>query len=459
MTNNFRDDFCVQETNKLSDFLAKVGFNDIPKNVIERAKLTIADTFAVALKGSEEPEMENLYKKIPLDDEANILKAGFPKTNIAMAGFLNTTSACFVELDEGTSPSGHPALHILPAALAASQKYKKSGKDLITSFVLGYEVQNRLQKAMTIRPEMYPHGNTGHVGATVSVGKLLSWNNEKFREGINCSAALPLATSHASSLTGYSITTVFASMSPSIAFIVADLVESGFTGFDSALSDTFGTIIGNKFNSEELTLNLGKEYGISKNYFKFHANCALTHPAIEAAADALGFSIQHDVFPPYKYGRLLKPEEIKSIEIVQGNKSAQRVMNISHNKISAKFSIPYSLSVFLLTGDASADMYGEKYINDKNINSLEKLITLNIDDSLSGNLWGAKIIINLNNGQVLTGESKNIYGRQENPANEKDIYNKFSGLTDNLLCESKKNELWNKIMNLDKVEDVNELFI
>lgn len=89
------------------------------------------------------------------------MKKGFPKTNISMAGFANTTSACFVELDEGTPPSIHPAIHILPPILALSQKLGKSGKDLITAFILGYEVQDRLQLASKLRDGVYPHGNSG----------------------------------------------------------------------------------------------------------------------------------------------------------------------------------------------------------------------------------------------------------------------------------------------------------
>lgn len=452
------NNLAVEHTKTLSEFLAKTNFEDLPNNIVERAKLTIADTIGVMIRGSLEPEMKKLYEQLPQVGDAAIMKSGFPKTDIAMAGFVNTTAACMIELDEGTSPSGHPALHVLPPALALSQKLGKTGEELITAFILGYEVQDRLQKATKLRKTIYPHGNTGHIGATVAVGKLIGWNAEQFIQGINCSAGLPLATSHAPTFVGSTIATVFASLSSQIAFIVKDLVESGFTGYESALHDTFSNILGEEFNSLALTDGLGNEYGIEKNYFKFHANCAITHPSIEAAANALGFKIQHEEFPPYKPGIMLETDNVKDIKVIQGNKNTSRVMNLALNKVSAKFSLPYSLAVFLATGEASADSYGEDLLKDDRVRTLEKLVKLEIDDSMGEIAWGAKVIIELKDGKVLTGESKNIYGRTENPANEMDIYNKFHALTDTVLEKESRNRIWDILINLEVQNNVGEIF-
>lgn len=380
----------AEQTMILSKFLAKTNFEELPPEVIERAKLTIADTIGVIAKGSLEPEMQKLYRRLPPGGEAVIIKEGFPKTDIATAGFTNTTAACFVELDEGSLPSGHPAIHVLPPALALAQKLGKSGADLITAFTLGYEVQVRLQNATKIRPEIYPHGNNGHVAAVAAVGKLMGWNAEQFCQGLNCAAALPLAASYAPTTAGSTITTTFASLSAPIAFIVKDLVESGFTGFNSALGDTFGNILGTEFNPLALTDKLGMAYGIMNNYFKFYANCGLIHSALEAAVDALDFSIHHDEYPPYKPGRMLNPNDVKSIKVIQGDELYFRAMNLAQNKISAKFSLPYSLAVFLVTGSASPNSYSEELLQNDQVRSLEKLVKLEIDPSMRELDWGGK---------------------------------------------------------------------
>lgn len=453
-------DIVARNTGILSEFLAKTNFGDLPKEVTERAKLTIADTIGVMFNGSIEPEMQKFYERLPQVEEAVALRRGFPKTDISMASFANTTAACLVELDEGSNIGGHPALHVLPPVLALAQKFDKSGADLITAFVLGYEVYYRLLLCGKLRPEIYPHGNTGHVGAAAAVGKLLGWDAEKIRQIINCAAAFPLATSYAPTTADSTIASVFASLSAPIAFMCKDLVESGFTGYDGALEDTFGKILGDGdgFNSLALTDKLGIEYGIMNNYYKFHANCAVNHSALEAAANALDSILQHDEFPPYKPRIMLNTDDIKSIKVVTGNKTVSRAMFKSNSKLAAKFSLPYSLAVFLVTGEAGADSYSEELLQNAQVNYLQELVKLEIDPSMSEMARWAKIFIELNDGQIISGESKNIYGRPDNPANQLDLYHKFFALTANVLSEEFQNELWNSLTTLEKQKSVGNIF-
>lgn len=449
----------VEQTKILSEFVAETNFEDLPHEVVERAKFTIADTIGVVIRGSLEPEMQKLYERLPQDGEASVLKKDFPKTNISMAGFANTTAACLVELDEGAIQGGHPALHVLPPVLALAQKLDKSGADLITAFVLGYEVHYRLQLAAgKLRDGVYPHGNTGHVGAAAAVGKLMGWNAEQLRQIINCAAAFPLATSYAPTTADSTIAAVFASLSAPIAFMSKDLVESGFIGYDCALADTYGKILGTGFNSLALTDKLGIEYGIMNNYYKFHANCAVNHSSLEAATNALDFIIQHDEFPPYKSGKILNPDDIKSIKVVVGSKMFERAMFTTNSKLAAKFSLPYTLAVLLVTGKASDESYSEELLQNDQIRSLQELVKLEIDSSMSEINWWAKILIELKDGQIIKGESKNIYGRPDNPANQLDLYNKFCSLTADTLSEECRNEMWNNLITLDNQKSIKDIF-
>lgn len=448
----------AEQTKILSNFLAKTNFEDLPYEVVERAKLTIADTIGVAIKGSLEPEMQKLYERLPQGGEAVVLKKGFPKTDISMASFVNTTAACFIELDEGSIQGGHPALHVLPPVLALAQELDKSGAELITAFVLGYEVQYRLQIAFKLRDSVYPHGNTGHVGAAVAMCKLMGWNAEQIEQAINCAAALPLGTSYAPTTKGSTIVAAFASFSAPIAFIVKKLVESGFTGYDCALYDTYNNILGYEYDPLVLTDKIGIEYGLMKNYFKFHANCGVVHPALESAADALDFRIQHDEYPPYKPSKLLNPNDIKSIKVIQGRDMFYRGMFIANNKVGGKFSIPYSLAVFLVTGYAGEDSYSEELLQNDQIKSLQKLVTLEVDESLSERPFGAKIIIELKDGRLIDGKSNSVYGRPDNPSNQEDLYNKFCALTADAMDEESRNKIWNVLISLDKQKRILEVF-
>ncbi|WP_052124060.1 MmgE/PrpD family protein [Ureibacillus manganicus] len=450
----------IQHSRVLSNFLAETQLVDIPNEVVERAKLTIADTLGVAISGSVESEMQQLYERLPKEGDVTILKSGFPKTNdISKAALANATAICFVELDEGTPPSGHPALHVLPPALAMSQYLGKSGSEFLEAFILGYEAHYRVQKATELREEVYPHGNTGHIGAVVAIGKLLGWDAEQFRHGINIAAGLPLGTSYDPCLKGSTIASVFASIAGPIAFIVKDLVESGFTGYDSALSDTFGKILGENFNSEVLTDRLGIDFGIMNNHFKFHASCGVIHPSLEAIADALNFRLQHEEFPPYKSEVLLNPNDIKSIKIKGSNKRPQRLMYIAENKkLSAKFSLPFTVATYLIAGNANIESFNDEALANTKVRMLEKLVSLEIDSDISSRNLLAEVSIELKNGELLTGKCEKIYGRIGNSSKDIDVYNKFMSLTNGIINNKTSKVIWDRVINLETESDMRELF-
>ena len=124
-------------------------------------------------------------------------------------------------------------------------------------------------------------------------------------------------------------------------------------------------------------------------------------------------------------------------------------MTFGKSKLAAKFSLPYSLAVFIATGSAGTDSYSEELLGNTQIRSLEDRIKLEVDPALSENAWAARIYIELKDGQVLTGESSNIYGRSENPSNASDLYNKFCVLTKGVFSDSSMNEMWNTLTNLE----------
>lgn len=452
----------AEQTKVLSEYLAKAKFEDLPKEVLERSKLIVADTIGIAFKGSLEPEMKNLYDRVSKGEKAIMFKEGLPKTNdIAMAGFVNSTAICFVELDTFTSPAAHAPLHVLPPVLALSQSLGKSGKDFLNAFILGYEVHHRIEKSTKLRQGVYSHGNTGHIGAAVAVGKLLGWNAEQFYQAINCAASLPLATSWPVCFTESTISSTFASFSSHIAFIIKDLVESGFTGYHSAIDDTYCNILGTEFNPLVMTNDLGSDYGLMNNNFKFYSTCGVIHPAIEAAADALNYPLQHGQYPPFKQSSVVNTDEIKGVKIYSGDDRILKLNFSPGHKQSAKFSLPFALAAYLVTGDAGPETISESYLYNDQVRSLEKRISLNFDKNFNNKNDEpllAEVCIKFNNGRLLSGKCKNIFGRSGNPANQADIHSKFIALIGDILNDGSKEKLWNSINTIEEYKNVNEIF-
>ena len=163
MNAQYLDDFC--------QFAAQTRFESLPADVVQRTKEIIADTLAVIAAGSQESEIVSLVSRLACSNGPGTLIGTGRKTETATAALINGTAGTFLELDEGNQfARGHPAIHIVPAALALAEQEGLSGRDLINSVALGYEIAARIGIACKLRPSMHPHGTWGTVGAALAVG-------------------------------------------------------------------------------------------------------------------------------------------------------------------------------------------------------------------------------------------------------------------------------------------------
>lgn len=111
-------------------------------------------------------------------DEAIVFGADFKSTAINAALANATMSHDIMELDEVHEwSSTHTAAVIVPAALAVCEKEKLSGKDLIASVILAFNVEVRLGIAMGDKTlfarHFQPTSVLGVFGAATAVAYLL----------------------------------------------------------------------------------------------------------------------------------------------------------------------------------------------------------------------------------------------------------------------------------------------
>lgn len=443
----------ARATAELATFVADTGYRDLPPAVGVRARLIAADTIGVVLRGSVEPEMQALYRRLPAGSGARILRAGFPAANPETAALANATAACFMELDEGARPTGHPAAHVLPPALALAQTEGRSGPEFLTALVLGYEVQARIQRAARLRWPVHPHGNFGHVGAVAALGKLAGWNAEQIRQGMNAAAALAMATSWTPCLVGATVRNAFPGLTATTALTVKLLVESGFTGYDGALGETFGEVLGEGFDPAELADGLGARYGMLANYFKFHAACALNHPVLDALATALGTPLSHGQYPPLQASSLPAPEAVRQVRVRVAERSTRLAVSARPNQLSAKFSIPFAVATFLVHGASGPDSFRGDALTDPRVQTLAGKVVVAGDPGFSAR-WPAEAVadvaVELADGRTLAGTCTNPFGSSDEPPTPADLQAKFLTLTATILTEQEQARVWTAALAVDQ---------
>lgn len=117
--------------------------NEVPEDALDHAVRVFADTVGVAIGGAKRPEIEAYVRGDgglfgPLaGGGASLLVPGLQEAEPATAAFVNATAGTFLELDEGYRPTGHPAMHVVPAALAAAQALNSPGRELLAAILAG----------------------------------------------------------------------------------------------------------------------------------------------------------------------------------------------------------------------------------------------------------------------------------------------------------------------------------
>jgi len=130
----------AQETVRLAEYAAALQYQDLPAEIVERAKECIADTVAAIICGSALPWSRIVIRyaeRTGPGGKSRILGSHGPLVQANAAALANGALAHAFELDSLTRPGAgaHPGATVLPPALAIAQEHGSSGRDLIVAFL------------------------------------------------------------------------------------------------------------------------------------------------------------------------------------------------------------------------------------------------------------------------------------------------------------------------------------
>ena len=406
---------------RLCEFLADTGYDDLPELTVNRAARVTADTVAAIVGGSQEAEMRALSDMLSVGDTGACAVLGTdlrltPRT----AGFLNATAGTFLEMDEGNSYSrGHPGIHALPAALAQAQAQGATGKQFLLALVLGYEVAARIGIGATLRPSMHPHGTWGTVGAAVAAACLGGVTPAQFRETINVASTLGLATSRQTMLQGGTVRNSFAGFAAQNGISAYLMVRAGFVGEHDGLATIWGSVTSERWAPEALTEALGQRYEIARNYFKRHSCCRYNHGALDALAQLRS---EHS----------FAAHDVAAVRVETYSLAAQLDDPRPRNMLAGKFSVPFAIATSLINEDTGLDSFSGQAVQREDIRALATKVQVVEDVSLTAMLPAlrpARVQVELHDGRSLSGYTEVNGGDAEAPYDEQVLNQKYRQLT------------------------------
>jgi 2-methylcitrate dehydratase PrpD len=179
-------------------FVAALRFEDLPADVVTKAKRLIAHAIGQGLAGvrlDDGRQAIAIAQRLSGGAGTATVLGTPPKLRTLDAVFANTSLMRATGLDDVILPHGiHAGIVTLPPALAMAEERSCSGRDLIVALVAGYEVMAKLTgEAMSgAERRTAPTFLFGPIGAAVVVGKLLALSPRALTNAIGYGATVAM---------------------------------------------------------------------------------------------------------------------------------------------------------------------------------------------------------------------------------------------------------------------------
>lgn len=446
---------------RIAEFVASLNYEDLPREVIEKAKDCVRDHLGCIL-GSypfEESKMVAEWVRDLGDRRESTVLGWGHKTSCRNAALANGYFAEVLESQDGvTYGNNHPASVILPASLAAAEHLKKGGKEFLTAVVAGYEVMNRI--AASLPPEksvgFMKTGTTGTLAASLSVGKLLGLNAARLIDAMGI-AGFILPISSRESMWGPTIKPFVGGQAAKAGVEAALLAQKGFTGCQEVFMGTaprylgFCNLVSREPVLDKLTEGLGERFTILDVYFKPYAACRLSHSAIEAT---LSLVEENDIVP----------DAIERIEVKTFARAAReiggRYPEADASFITCQFSLPYILAVAVSDRTLGPKQYRRERISDPRIQEIAKKVQVSSDELMTSLYPGkapARVKISLRDGRALEKQVDHHKWEPERGIPKEEHRAKFHALASEVLPKERIEKIDRVIGRLEKLKRISTL--
>ena len=445
-------------TRDLAAFAAKLKFNDIPAEAIERIKYCALDSIGCCLFGVTLPwtrHVQTMVQEEGAKAAASIFGGG-GKTTVAHAVLVNGTAGHAFELDDMHKESiVHPGSLATPVALAFAEAAGGApGRDVITGMVAGYEVGTRVGNAATMSLFLrgfHPQGTSGAFVAAGTAGRMLNLDASQMQHtlGIVGSQAGGLMAAQE----GAMVKRFHCGRAAQSGVYSALLAKRGFTGVTDVLEAPYGGYLSSysdKPNPQRLTAGIGKTWETLNVGYKPHASVTSIHTTLDALADLMREN-------------KLKPDDIAAVDAGVSHMTYVHCAweYKAQGVTAAQMNLFYGLAVIAYDGVAFVDQYREDRLRDPKILDFIKRITARVDPEIEGMgaafRHAARLSITTRDGRTFTREILNRRGSPENPLKPEDIEYKFRHVVKSCLTPANIDKVMQLVAKLDKLDSTSEL--
>jgi 2-methylcitrate dehydratase PrpD len=410
----------------LAEFAVGLTYEEIPAEVIERAKDCVIDTVAACAFGAELPWTKTVIdyaRRNSAPGECSVL--GTPiKVRAPFACLTNGASAHAFELDALCEPSVgiHPSAALAVPALAVSQGRGKSGKDFLAAVVAGYEALYRIGDAARHSIEkvgFHSPGVVGVYGTAAVVGRLFGVDAKQMANAFGIAGSMSSGLMEFSR-TGGMVKRLHLGRAAEGGFMAAILARDGYTGPAGVFEGTFGylNVYCREADGTRLIKDLGSTWHVMKTKIKRYACHATAQVPVTLA---LELKARHE----------LTGDDVGRISIAANEKTvSQHAINEPGDMTMMQYSVPFSVALALYQDPTDPRIFSEANLNDPKIRALAKSAQVELLRKSSGHVSSAcRVTLQLKNGKEVSAEGHDFKGTPTMPLTRGELLAKYLKLT------------------------------
>jgi 2-methylcitrate dehydratase PrpD len=430
----------------LAGFVSAASWEDVAGQSHE-AKRSILNFFATALGSAYDPAVTDALAVLaPFSGAATSSIIGrTERMDAPSAAFLNAVSANLLDYDDTHLQTIiHPTAPVAAPLLALAEARGHSGREVLTAFILGVEVECRAGNAVS--PRHYARGwhitaTCGVLGAAAASAKLLGLPAEKIAHaiGIAASQSSGLVENLASGAKNVGVGNAAKN-----GLLSALFAQQGYTAAPRSIEGALGwaRAMGDQPDMGALTGGLGKGWEIAKNTYKPYPAGIVFHAVIDACLD-LRSQLKGDV------------SGIVSVTVQGSRLLLARGDRAVLNERDARVSIHHSAAVALLFGAAGVKEFSSPVVFRPEVAAMRQKVQAELDDSLPDG--AARVTIQTSQGVVLSATVMSARGSLEHPLSDAALEAKLRDCGCSNRAEWDVEKIIDAVWRLDALTDVSTL--
>lgn len=455
----------------LAENIARIGYDDLPAQVVDVTKKTLLDTLGVIVGGSGAgagvAEIVDLVRDGGGKPESTVIGHGL-RTNAWMAAFANGAMAHALDYDNVHDDAfTHPSTATVPAALAAAERSGGvSGRQFIAALALADDLHCRLAYSVARIGDMSRQGAwmppvaLGGFAAAAAAAKLLGLDAARTLDALGLvynrtgGSIEIVETPYPSYLRG--LYAAFPSITGVLSAVMAARGIPGIKTCFEGKAGLYNVYFRGLYDRASLVQELGQRFEGAGVSFKPWPSCRFSNPYIDATLQLVR---AHD----------LRPADVEQVIVSYAVDKARNciepldVRRSPKSPPEAKLSIPFTVALAIARRKVEIVDFDEDSLRSPEVLGLAQKVVGKYDAQMvskSKTMLPAVVEIRTRSGQSHLQRVDLVYGHPDKPMSWDDLGSKFrdcARFAARRIAPADVERVVERVRNLETVADLREV--